>query len=169
MTTIRRQFEGPDGPVTVECAARGGERFEVRIGEALHLVDAHRAPDGTVAVRVAGRRFVAAVAPAGAKGALHVRIDGRTWLLKPHVGGRGGAAAAGTGVLEAPMTGTVLAVHVAVGDAVTKGDTVAVVTAMKMEHKIVADQDGTVAEVGAREGDTVEQGAVLVRIEPAAP
>ena len=65
------------------------------------------------------------------------------------------------------MTGTVLAVHVKAGDTVEVGQTVAVVTAMKMEHKLAAGVAGTVAEVGAAPGDTVEQGHVVVRIEPA--
>ena len=72
-----------------------------------------------------------------------------------------------TSALEAPMTGTVLAVHVAVGDRVEVGQTVAVVTAMKMEHKLQAEIEGVVAEVGAAAGDQVDQGAVVVRIEAA--
>ena len=57
---------------------------------------------------------------------------------------------------------------VAVGDAVTADQTVAVVSAMKMEHKLVAGLDGTVAEVAGEVGANVDQGALLVRVEPAA-
>lgn len=164
---IQRDFDRGGEAVRVICEPVGGERYVVRIGDVRHEVEAHRTPDGQVSFTFDGRTVVAAVAPAGGKGDTHVRLEGRTWRVRPHLGTRGGSAV-GSGVLEAPMTGTVLAVHVAVGDAVTVGRTVAVVTAMKMEHKIVADVDGTVAEVGAAEGDTVDQGHLLVRIEPAA-
>ena len=36
---------------------------------------------------------------------------------------------------------------------------------MKMEHRLTAPRDGVVAEVGAKEGDQVEQGALLIRME----
>jgi biotin carboxyl carrier protein len=167
MGAVRREFERDGQAVRVSCEPSGAERYVVRIGEASHEVEAHRTPDGQVSFQFGGRTIVAAVAPAGGKGDLHVRFEGRTWRVRPHLGRRAGGAATGGGLLEAPMTGTVLAVHVAVGDVVQQGRTLAVVTAMKMEHKIVADVDGTVAEVAVAAGQTVDQGAVLVRIEPA--
>ena len=47
------------------------------------------------------------------------------------------------------------------GDAVSKGDTVIIIEAMKMEIPIVAPQDGTVASIDCSVGDPVEAGAVL--------
>jgi biotin carboxyl carrier protein len=165
--TVRKEFSVGGEAVRVTCEPAGGERYVVRIGDRVHEVQAHRTPAGALAFTLGGRTFLAAVAPIGSKGDTHVRIAGRTWRLKPHLGRRGGGADGGGGVLEAPMTGTVLAVHVGPGDTVEVGQTVAVVTAMKMEHKLTAGIAGTVAEVGAAPGDTVEQGHVVVRIEPA--
>ncbi len=71
----------------------------------------------------------------------------------------------GAGVLVAPMHGAVTAVEVAVGDHVEVGDRVVAVEAMKMEHLLVADIAGTVAEVVAV-GSQVATDAVLARIEP---
>jgi biotin carboxyl carrier protein len=167
--TIRKDYLVGGEPLRVTCDAAGGEQFTVRVGDRVHEVRAHKTPTGALAFSIGGRTFLASVAPIGSKGDTHVRIGGRTWRLKPHLGGRGGSGAAGGGgVLEAPMTGTVLAIHVKPGDAVEVGQTVAVVTAMKMEHKLTAGVAGTVAEVGAAAGDTVEQGHVVVRIEPSA-
>lgn len=162
--TVRKDYLREGAPVKVGCDSSGGENYRVRIDDVVHDVVAHRTPDGSVTFAMGGRTYLAQVAPAGTKGDVHVRLDGRTWRIKPHLGGRAGAVGAGSGLLEAPMTGTVLAVHVAVGDHVTLGQAVAVVTAMKMEHKITADVAGTVAEVGVKAGDTVDQGRVLVRI-----
>ena len=81
------------------------------------------------------------------------------------VGGHGVA----DGVIIAPMPGRVASVEVAVGDAVTKGQRLLTLEAMKMEHGLVAPFDGTVAEVGAQAGAQVGDGAVLARVEPSIP
>ena len=64
------------------------------------------------------------------------------------------------------MTGTLLDVFVKLGDEVAAGDAVALVSAMKMEHRLEAGLDGVVTELRAQPGDNVEQGALIVRIEP---
>jgi pyruvate carboxylase subunit B len=56
------------------------------------------------------------------------------------------------GHISAPMPGTLTKIKVAVGDSVKKGDTVAVVEAMKMENEVHATLDGTVEEIFAAEG-----------------
>jgi biotin carboxyl carrier protein len=63
------------------------------------------------------------------------------------------------------MTGTVLSVAVEIGQRVAAGDAIAVVTAMKMEHKLTAGIDGEVVEVGVAPGDNVDEGALVARIE----
>ncbi|MEX2549118.1 MAG: acetyl-CoA carboxylase biotin carboxylase subunit [Nitriliruptoraceae bacterium] len=80
-------------------------------------------------------------------------------------GARGGAATVSTENLTAPMQGTVVDVHVAVGDVVAVGDRLLVLEAMKMENAITAHRDGTVTELPIGPGDVVESGTVLVRIE----
>ena len=76
------------------------------------------------------------------------------------------AGAQGDGnLIEAPMPGLVREVFAAVGQTVTKGDKLAILEAMKMEHSLLAARDGIVAEVLAVAGDQVEAGAALVRLE----
>jgi 3-methylcrotonyl-CoA carboxylase alpha subunit len=53
----------------------------------------------------------------------------------------------------------------AVGHAVSKGDALAVLEAMKMEHTLTAPRDGVVAAVNAGEGDQVQDGDLLVSLE----
>jgi biotin carboxyl carrier protein len=64
-----------------------------------------------------------------------------------------------------PMPAVVVKVLVAVGDAVTRGQPLVVVSAMKMETTLVAPKDGTVSEIKAKEGDKVNPSDVLVHIE----
>jgi 3-methylcrotonyl-CoA carboxylase alpha subunit len=52
-----------------------------------------------------------------------------------------------------------------VGHAVCKGDALAVLEAMKMEHTLAAPRDGVVAAVNAGEGDQVQDGDLLVSLE----
>ena len=75
------------------------------------------------------------------------------------------SVASGGGRLLAPMPGTVAAVHISEGDAVTTGTTLVVVEAMKMEHAIVAPHDGIVAKVRCDIGDLVAEGSELVVLE----
>ncbi len=68
-----------------------------------------------------------------------------------------------------PLPGTVIAVHVAVGDRVVEGQLLMVVEAMKMEHKIMAPSDSVVGEVRFAVGDRVDTGDLLVALEAAEP
>ncbi len=68
----------------------------------------------------------------------------------------------GAASVRAPMHGKVIALDVAAGDRVEKGDRLAVVEAMKMEHAIVAPRDGLVEAVAVEVGAQVEQGAAVV-------
>jgi propionyl-CoA carboxylase alpha chain len=71
------------------------------------------------------------------------------------------------GSLLAPMPGTVTRVAVAVGDTVTAGDPILWLEAMKMQHRINAPADGTVAELPVQQGHQVDVGAVLAVLDPA--
>ena len=74
-------------------------------------------------------------------------------------------AAGGDALTLSPMPGLVKSVHVSVGQPVRTGDRLAVLEAMKMEHALTAARDGIVAEVLAAEGQQVEAGAALIRLE----
>jgi acetyl-CoA/propionyl-CoA carboxylase biotin carboxyl carrier protein len=91
--------------------------------------------------------------------------DGDGWEVADHdpveAALLGGAGAAGVDTLAAPMPGTVTIVKVAKGDAVTAGQSLIVVEAMKMEHVIAAPHDGTVTEIDVAAGSTVAMDQVL--------
>lgn len=77
------------------------------------------------------------------------------------------ADAAGNSV-AAPMPGVVKALFVKPGDVVKKGDRLAVLEAMKMEHALLAGMDGVVSEVPCMEGAQVNAGDVLILMEEGA-
>jgi pyruvate carboxylase subunit A/propionyl-CoA carboxylase alpha chain len=76
-------------------------------------------------------------------------------------------AAVAQGSLLAPMPGSVLRVGAAVGDAVTAGQPLIWLEAMKMEHTVTAPSDGVLAELNVEAGQQVDVGAVLARVEHA--
>jgi len=78
-------------------------------------------------------------------------------------GGESGHASNGS--ILSPMPGRIIAVEVAVGQTVTKGQKLLTLEAMKMEHSLTAPFDGVVAELNAQAGAQVQVEALLVRIE----
>jgi 3-methylcrotonyl-CoA carboxylase alpha subunit len=71
----------------------------------------------------------------------------------------------GDGVVLAPMHGKVLAIEVAKGDRVARGQRLAVLEAMKMEHALLAQGEGVVIDIAVEPGAQVAEGARLLTIE----
>jgi 3-methylcrotonyl-CoA carboxylase alpha subunit len=90
---------------------------------------------------------------------------GMVWQLTPwrKDGSHGGHG--GDGAILSPMPGKIIAVEVAQGDIVTKGQKLLTLEAMKMEHTLTAPFDGVVAELNAVAGAQVQVEALLARIE----
>ena len=100
-----------------------------------------------------------------AKGQLHCSIEGRGAFFKDMIIVDGVVEdAAGGGRVISPMHGLLLEVLVKPGDTVLKGQTLAVLEAMKMHYEIVAEIDGVVAEVTAVAGKQVAADDVLIEI-----
>jgi 3-methylcrotonyl-CoA carboxylase alpha subunit len=140
-----------------------------------------RAHDGTLQLAL-GDLLLPLRYTATAQG-LQLELDGQRWLLQTyrrgevvHVFGAMGAtqiteidllAHAGEaqhegGRLTAPMPGKVVSFLVKAGDTVSRGQALAVMEAMKMEHTIAAPADGIVAEILYLPGDQVLEGAELL-------
>jgi acetyl-CoA/propionyl-CoA carboxylase, biotin carboxylase, biotin carboxyl carrier protein len=122
------------------------------------------APDGRLrervtAVELDGRRYdVTVLVPEPPWAELAERRRRRT---AAHGGGAGGRDA-----IVSPMQGTVLSVQVADGDAVTAGQVICIVEAMKMENEVHALRDGIVAELSVRPGEPVGTGQVICLVVP---
>ncbi|MBP7704233.1 MAG: acetyl/propionyl/methylcrotonyl-CoA carboxylase subunit alpha [Caulobacter sp.] len=84
------------------------------------------------------------------------------------VGHHGELDSASDGAVLSPMPGKIVSVAVKAGDTVTKGQTLLVLEAMKMEHALAAPFDGVVAELSAQAGGQVSEGVVLVKLEATA-
>jgi len=119
--------------------------------------------DGTLIADLGGIRSRAAIALAGSE--LTVIVQGTAWrfgVVDPFAaedeeGGHGG--------VTSPMPGKVIQVLANAGDAVTKGQPLLILEAMKMEHTIAAPAEGKIAAINAAVGEQVNEGVVLVTFE----
>jgi len=114
-------------------------------------------------LQFAGRRRVVEIHPHGE--VKHVFASfGATRITVIDRLAHAGEAHADTGRLTAPMPGKIVSFAVKAGDKVRKGQALAVMEAMKMEHSIAAPADGVVAELMYAPGDQVAEGAELLKI-----
>jgi 3-methylcrotonyl-CoA carboxylase alpha subunit len=157
--------------------------MRLRCGEEVFdiLVESSR---DSLRVKVAGRELGFALEPAGPgvfvvrRGSrvatLHLATDGATvhlswegvaYTLEREREGRRAAHRHDPDALEAPMPGRVVAVRVAPGQRVTRGEELLVVEAMKMENALRAPRDGVVRAVHVAAGDMVSPGRALLEVE----
>jgi geranyl-CoA carboxylase alpha subunit len=105
-----------------------------------------------------------------AEGRLHLEVRGtsRDFIEPPPKGAEADAerGTGGDGKLYAPTSGRIVAVHVAVGDRVRRGQTLVVLEAMKIENALAVGVTGTVAELKVAPGDQVPQGRLIVAVTP---
>ncbi len=168
---VQRRFEFEFAGEHVKASLtyeRGGSlTLSVGSGEAMvtsPLVFEQRA--GGIELQFAGQRTRAAVYPQGEVDHVFTPL-GATQITSIDLLAHSGETAAEGGRLTAPMPGKVVSFAVKAGDAVTKGQPLAVMEAMKMEHTIAAPADGLVQELLYAPGDQVTEGAELLKLSAA--
>ena len=160
---MRLQVDGHTYRAAVHAC--GGNRYAIQnddLTTTLELVacDAHGA---TFAMNDA---FMP-IAWAWDNNALVISLRGRQSRLVDHsLSGAARADAAHGGAMRAPMAGRIVALPIAVGQRVRKGELLLVLEAMKMEHPSVAPMDAVVATVRVAQGAQVLAGALLVELLP---
>ncbi|MFM8548418.1 MAG: acetyl/propionyl/methylcrotonyl-CoA carboxylase subunit alpha [Betaproteobacteria bacterium] len=150
--------------------AREGRGFTVYNGEEVICLADLRWDRATAALSgLVGSRTIACRAVVQ-PGGVHVFLPGRHLRFVVHAPGEDSSDEAGhAGGLTAPMPGKVLAMMVGLGAVVERGQPLAVLEAMKMEHLIVAPSAGRISAIMYPVGSQVQEGAALLAIEPVAP
>jgi biotin carboxyl carrier protein len=133
-------------------AVNGTPSRTLRIGDRVVRVVVHaREGKGRYVLDIGGHRY-------------HVEALGERARAIQELAARS-APPAGPAPVIAPMPGLVVRVNVAVGDAVTAGQGVLVMEAMKMENELRASAAATVKSVRVTQGTAVEKGTVLIELE----
>ena len=145
-----------------------GKDYAVAIGEAegkMLTVNVNGA-DYQVELENAPANAAAGIAPAVA----NKKVDAPAGAT-PSAGTPAGATpaaapkASGAGVtIKSPLPGIIISIDVKEGQAVKRGQKVAVIEAMKMDNDILAEADGTITAIHAAKGDSVLEGADIVTI-----
>ena len=149
--------------ITLDISSNG-KTFALTLDDKTIQAEILHAEIGKLDLLIDGQRVTAYVSSDNAK--RWVTVNGQTFVLTKSSGARkGGHAHHAAGELTAPMPGQVRAVNVSEGDAVTKGQTLLVLEAMKMEIRVQAPSDGVVSSVLVTGGQTVEREQILVKIE----
>lgn len=159
------RFGTPEEPEDVTVIAAGPDAYHVAIGDASHEVALLDADPARCRLKIDGVTHDV-IFDAPETGVLHISMADRTCLMRNLYAFAGAEDdSAGGGRILAPMHGLILEVHVREGQAVTKGETLAVLEAMKMQHQIRAEADGTVRSIRCTAGAQVPAGDVLVEID----
>ena len=165
---VQRRFEfefGGEHAKALLTYERGGS-LHLAVGEgdaavAGPLVFAAQA--NGIELQFAGQRTRAAVYAQGEVDHVFTPL-GATQITAIDLLAHAGEVAAEGGRLTAPMPGKVVSFAVKAGDTVAKGQPLAVMEAMKMEHTIAAPADGVVQELLYAPGDQVTEGAELLKL-----
>lgn len=162
---MERRYSSGGDEVVVRVDPEG-DGHRVSLGERTCHVRVIRDNDGVLTLDIDGRRVRAVVTREGRR--RWVAVGGQTFILEPGTGRRGRhRAGEGHDSLTAAMPGQVVAVLVAPGDRVERGQKLAALEAMKMELSVTAPHDGVVRAVRVTPGDIVRRGQPLVEMESA--
>lgn len=146
-------------------------QYRVEVNGRTHEVVVHRKEGSVVLFEIEGVKYEAVVArdvapeePAHRQGLKSTASSGVVQGA-PTVAPRGTPSVrVGSGEIRAPMPGIVVGVKAEPGIAVTKGQTIVVMEAMKMENNITAPKDGVLKSILVKAGQEVELGALLAEI-----
>ena len=162
-----------NAPPRIRLIADDGSERMVEPGRATSVDEPRPAVGLGRATSVDEPRPSVAVAGMDPDRVAHVDVQGRSVAIRmappPDVDRAARAAlqhAGGPVQVPAPMPGSVLAIHVVVGQAVAVGDPIVTLEAMKMEHLVIGPIAGRVTELGVKLADQVTRGQVLAVVEP---
>jgi biotin carboxyl carrier protein len=163
---VKFSFEGNSQTIPIDLTpGSSGTSYRATIGDKTADIELLRAKDGKLDLLIDGKLVTAYISSANAR--RWVTVNGQTFVLtKPAAGAkRRGTGQDHASELIAPMPGQVRAVNVVEGDTVTKGQTLLVLEAMKMEIRIQAPRDGKVMKIFAEQGQTVAREQILIEID----
>jgi 3-methylcrotonyl-CoA carboxylase alpha subunit len=136
--------------------------LSLKVGDTVGVLTFAATPQG-IDLQYAGQRALVNVYRKGEVAHIHT-AQGATQIIAIDLLLHAGEAPAEGGRLTAPMPGKVVSFAVKAGDVVKRGQALAVMDAMKMEHTIAAPMDGVVTELLYAPGDQVVEGAELLKL-----
>lgn len=144
--------------------AGSGASYRATVEDKIFEVELIKTENGRLDFLINGKHVTAYVSSDGAR--RWVTVNGQTFVLTKSSGTkRGSAGHEHASELAAPMPGQIRSVNVSEGEAVSKGQTLLVLEAMKMEIRIQAPFDGIAKELRVKVGQIVEREQILAKME----
>lgn len=156
----------------VNLISRDGNIFEVEVDGKIYKVDLIHTNDGTYSIIENGHSYNIELVPQNQNKkytaytlykSLEVEIIDAEARYLMNRGGNGFSTNKNT--VSSPMPGKVVKVLVKVGDKVKKGETVIIISAMKMESEYSAPKDGIVKKINVKYDDTIEGNQILIELD----
>ncbi|MBN2806898.1 MAG: biotin/lipoyl-binding protein [Prolixibacteraceae bacterium] len=161
-----------DRTAKVEILDQQGSFYQVKIGEKLYQIDVTKVESGVYSVIYQGKSINMEMIEGSTSNTYIVNtrsndyqvaiIDAKTRYLEA----RKGDHDSGETIISSPMPGKIVRLLVKKGEKVAKGDTVIIVSAMKMESEYKSPVDGIIAKIFVKADDVVDAHQPLVEIEP---
>jgi len=156
----------------VDLIGQDGNLLEIEVDGKIIKVDVMHTADGTFSILEGGHSYNIELVPRNEPKKYTAYtlyqefeveiIDAEARYLMNRGGGASGSS---DKKIASPMPGKVVKILVNEGDEVTEGQTVVIVSAMKMESEYKAPMDGKIKKVNVKENDTIEGNQVLVELE----
>jgi biotin carboxyl carrier protein len=141
-----------------------GKNYKAALDDKTVDVEIINSANGKMDLLINGKHVIAYVSSDGAK--RWVTVNGQTYgVTKSSSAKQRSKSQEHASELAAPMPGQVRSVNVKDGEAVSKGQTLLVLEAMKMEIRIQAPRDGIIRELMVKVGQTVEREQILARMD----
>ena len=156
----------------VELVSRDKNRVKIKIYDKLHEVDIVMVEDGVYSLLINGKSYILHLMEGDTSKKYNVHTANRSFDLEiidaetRYMMSRKGNELEDEGnQITSPMHGKVVKIPVKTGDKVDVGQTVIIVSAMKMESEYKAGKAGVIKEILVKEGDTIEGNQALITIE----
>ncbi len=156
----------------VELLEQNGNKYRFSVDDRIYDLDIMMVENGAYSILHKGKSYnIEAIPDANAKkytvntilNSYEVElVDAASRYSRSR---QGGEEASGDGQIVAPMPGKIVSVMAEPGMEVKEGDTLVIVSAMKMESEYKAGKDGVVQEVLVKNDDTIDGGQIMIIIE----
>ena len=158
----RSNFKHRDLELNLEYRTQRDQTLMFSIDGTAHHCQVYQAGDGLVDCQIGAQRLRFNIDPIDGEILVHGPDGDITLEQQPRFPRKDSGDLSGG--LIAPMPGKVLAIKTSDNATVSKGDTLLILEAMKMEHQILAPRDGVIASVKVVEGDQVGNGELLIEM-----